>query len=35
MWTPKLELELFLSLGLDETTLDRILYGNFEKLFLR
>jgi len=35
MWTPRLELELFLSLGLDDTTRDRILYGNFEKLFLQ
>lgn len=35
MWTPKEEVARFLSLGLDETTRDRILYGNFEKLFLR
>lgn len=35
MWTPKVELQRFLDLGLDETTRDRILYGNFEKLFLR
>ena len=35
MWTPKEEIARFLSLGLDETTRDRILYGNFEKLFLR
>lgn len=34
MWTPKTELERFLQLGLDETTQNRILYGNFEKLFL-
>ena len=34
MWTPKTELERFLELGLDETTQNRILYGNFEKLFL-
>ena len=35
MWTPKIELERFLSLGLDETTQNRILYGNFEALFLK
>ena len=35
MWTPKVELERFLQLGLDETTQNRILYGNFEKLFLK
>ena len=35
MWTPKLELNLFLQLGLDETTRDQILFGNFERLFLR
>ena len=34
MWTPKTELERFLELGLDETTQNRILYGNFERLFL-
>ena len=34
MGTPKEELDRFLDLGLDETTRDRILYGNFEKLFL-
>lgn len=35
MWTPKNELERFLNLGLDETTRDRILFGNFESLFLK
>lgn len=35
MWTPKTELERFLELGLDETTQNRILFGNFEALFLR
>lgn len=35
MWTPESELERFLNLGLDETTRDRILYQNFEALFLR
>ena len=35
MWTPKEEVARFLSLGLDETPRDRILYGNFEKMFLR
>lgn len=34
MWTPKTELERFLDLGLDETTRDRILFGNFKALFL-
>lgn len=34
MWTPKTELERFLSLGLDETTRDKILFGNFKALFL-
>ena len=34
MWTPKTELQRFLDLGLDETTRDRILFGNFEALFL-
>ncbi|MDO5400960.1 MAG: amidohydrolase family protein [Eubacteriales bacterium] len=34
MWTPKEEVQRFLDLGLDETTRDRILFGNFEKLFL-
>lgn len=33
MWTPKTELDRFLDLGLDETTQNRILYGNFERLF--
>ncbi len=33
MWTPAEELRRFLDLGLDETTRDRILYGNFERLF--
>ncbi len=35
MWSPKIELARFLDLGLDETTRDRILYGNFETLFLK
>lgn len=35
MWTPKTELERFLELGLDKTTRDRILFGNFEQLFLQ
>lgn len=35
MWTPKTELARFLDLGLDETTRDRILFGNFETLFLK
>lgn len=35
MWTPREEVERFLNLGLDETTRDRILFGNFEKLFLK
>lgn len=34
MWTPKTELERFLELGLEETTRNQILYGNFERLFL-
>lgn len=34
MWTPKEELNRFLSLGLDESTRDRILFKNFETLFL-
>lgn len=34
MWTPKEELNRFLDLGLDECTRDRILFGNFERLFL-
>lgn len=35
MWSPKKELARFLELDLDESTRDRILYGNFEKLFLK
>lgn len=35
MWTPKTELERFLDLGLDDAVRDRILYGNFETLFLK
>ena len=35
MWTPKAELERFLELGLDEDIRDRILFGNFETLFLQ
>lgn len=34
MWTPRQELDSFLALDLDETTQDRILYGNFASLFL-
>ena len=34
MWTPKQELEAFLALGLDENLQNRILYDNFERLFL-
>lgn len=34
MWTPAQELERFLELGLDTDARDRILFGNFEKLFL-
>lgn len=33
MWNPKQELERFLKLDLDEETRDRILYGNFAKVF--
>ena len=33
MWNPKQELERFLKLNLDEETRDRILYGNFAKVF--
>lgn len=35
MWTPKQELERFLELGLDEATEKKILFQNFERLFLR
>lgn len=35
MWTPKEELERFLALGLDEQTNHTILFGNFERLFLK
>ncbi|MBP3634120.1 MAG: amidohydrolase family protein [Oscillospiraceae bacterium] len=35
MWTPKEELQRFLQLGLDESTNKTILFGNFEKLFLK
>lgn len=35
MWSPKVELARFLELDLDEGTRDRILYGNFAKLFLK
>lgn len=35
MWTPKEEVARFLSLGLEESLRDRILYGNFETLFLK
>lgn len=34
MWTPKQELERFLSLGLDQSSNEQILYLNFKKLFL-
>lgn len=34
MWTPRTELDRFLSLGLDEASRDQILYGNFARLFL-
>ena len=34
MWTPAQELGRFLQLGLDADVRDRILFGNFEKLFL-
>ena len=33
MWTPKEELERFLTLDLDESTREQILYGNFKRLF--
>ena len=32
MWSPKEELERFLSLGLDEAEQQKILYGNFMNL---
>ena len=35
MWTPKEELDRFLALGLDKTLQDKILFGNFERLFLK
>ena len=35
MWSPVKEISRFMELDLDETTRDRILYGNFEKLFLK
>ena len=35
MWSPKKELARFLELDLDDTTRDRILFGNFETLFLK
>lgn len=35
MWTPKKELDRFLELGLDQTTQEKILFGNFERLFLK
>ena len=35
MWSPVKEIARFMELDLDETTRDRILYGNFEKLFLK
>lgn len=33
MWTPAEEVRRFLDLELDESTRDRILYGNFQRLF--
>lgn len=35
MWTPKEELERFLALGLDRSLEEKILFGNFERLFLK
>lgn len=35
MWSPKEELQRFLQLDMDEATRDRILFGNFESLFLK
>ena len=35
MWSPKEELARFLELDLDETTREKILFGNFESLFLK
>lgn len=35
MWSPKTELERFLNLGLDQALQERILFGNFERLFLK
>ena len=35
MWTPGIELERFLELDLDDTTRQRILFGNYEQLFLK
>ena len=35
MWSPKTELERFMELDLDDTARETILYGNFEKLFLK
>lgn len=34
-WTPQMELERFMELDLDESTREKILYGNFETLFLK
>lgn len=34
MWEPKSELERLLSLGLDESVLEKILFRNFEKFYL-
>ena len=33
-WTPQKELERFMELDLDDSTREKILYGNFETLFL-
>ena len=35
MWTPREELDRFLALGLDKSLEEKILFGNFERLFLK
>jgi len=35
MWTPEEELQRFLNLGLEKDARDRILFGNFEDIFLK
>ena len=35
MWSPKKEIKRFMELEMDDTTREKILYGNFEKLFLK